>query len=294
MRQMGKCFRDRPIARCLLAVVVLLVVLGCNPGTALQPSLTPAAKATKPATRTSVVAHTATSPPPMLTATPRSETPAATPTPEPVETQPGDATPTMQPIVTATVEATATSAPAPLPSPSSTMEITCTVLPEGPFFGIWLADSTRQVALGCPTSNHPRITPVAWEVETSYQPFENGAMVWSDKIGWYEQPVIYVFYTTGEFDWYHDTYQPGDPGPEATPPAGFLVPSFGFGQLWEEHPDVQTALGWATGPETPGPGRFQLFMGGAMIWLSQRGETYVFVNGLTPTYAIETTPAFAD
>jgi len=168
------------------------------------------------------------------------------------------------------------------------------VLPEGPFLGIWQADSVRQAALGCPTSNHPRITPVAWEVATSYQPFENGAMVWSNQIGWYEQPVIYVLYATGEYGRYDDAYEPGDPGPEATPPAGLLVPALGFGKLWEEHPDIQVALGWATAPETPGPGRFQLFIGGEMIWISQRGETYVFVNVPTPTYALEITPAFVD
>jgi len=134
---------------------------------------------------------------------------------------------------------------------------------------------------------------VAWEVETSYQPFENGALLWSNNIGWYEQPVIYLLYPTGEFTRYDDGYQPGDPDPVATPPADLLVPTLGFGELWAERPDVRTALGWATAPETPGSGRFQLFIGGAMIWLSQRGETYILLNGPTPTYATEITPAFA-
>lgn len=297
MRRMGEHFAERPIARCLLAVVVFLVLSGCNLGTALQPSPTPTAEATKPVTRTPAVESVTISPTPTLTATPRPETPTATPTTEPAVTPTAAATATMDAAFAFT--ATPTSAPTPLsltpsPSPSSTTEITCAVLPEGPFLGIWQSDPTRQLALGCPTSHHPRMMPVAWEVATSYQPFENGVMVWSSKIGWYEQPAIYVLYATGEFDWYHDAYEPGDPGPEATPPAGLLAPALGFGKLWEEHPDIQAALGWATAPETPGSGRFQLFIGGNMIWLSQRGETYVLVNGVTPTYVIETTPAFAD
>jgi uncharacterized protein with LGFP repeats len=165
-------------------------------------------------------------------------------------------------------------------------------VPQGAFLAIWQSDPARQSVLGCPTSNHPRITPEAWEVLTAYQPFEHGAMIWSDHIGWYEQPVIYVLYDDGSYFRYDDTYTLGDPvsGGEI-PPLGLYEPTLGFGKVWRDNPGVRAALGWATAVEAPGAGRFQLFMGGSMIWLSQRGESFIFISD-PPTYAVETTPSF--
>jgi hypothetical protein len=115
-------------------------------------------------------------------------------------------------------------------------------------------------------------------------------MVWSDKIGWYEQPVIYVLYENGTYERYDDTYTSGDPTAGETPPSGLVRPLLGFGKVWMEHPPVRATLGWATDVEMPGPGRFQLFTGGAMIWLSQRGETVVVLND-PATYDVIDTPA---
>lgn len=135
------------------------------------------------------------------------------------------------------------------------------------------------MALGCSTSNHPRIPPEAWEVSTSYQPFERGFMIWSNQIGWYPQPVIYVVYEDRAYQRFDDTYDPAvDPsGGGETPPEGLVGPVLGFGKVWREDGGVRAGLGWATAPETPGSGRFQLFEGGDMIWLSQTDRTYVFV-----------------
>jgi hypothetical protein len=135
------------------------------------------------------------------------------------------------------------------------------------------------------------VVPQAWEVETAYQPFEHGAMVWSNQIGWYEQPVIYVLFEGGSYVRYDDTYTSGDPTAGETPPEGLLVPILGFGKVWMDHPNVRATLGWATAYESPGPGRFQLYVGGAMVWLSQRGETYVFLSD-PATYQVVTTPGF--
>lgn len=274
---------------CGLLVSLLVLSLACTPRTTLEPS--------------SDARVTATS---TLTSTPTATTPAtasATPTlmPEPSATrEPSPAPP--ETAVTAVATLTPTSTPTPEPplqKPTLTPDLTvtdmasCDVLPEGPFLDIWQSDPSRQATLGCPTSLHPRITPAAWEVETAYQPFENGAMVWSSKIGWYEQPVVYVLYPSGTYRRYEDHYQPGDPALAITPPAGLVAPSFGFGKIWDEKADVRDALGWATAPETPGAGRFQLFTNGAMLWLSQRGVTYVFATA-SSTYTIETTPGFAN
>jgi hypothetical protein len=165
-------------------------------------------------------------------------------------------------------------------------------LPEGTFLASWQSDPARQLALGCPTSNHPRIAPEAWEVQTSYQPFEYGAMIWSDHLGWYEQPVVYVLYGDGSYLRFDDTYTSDGPASgEETPPMGLLEPTLGFGKVWRDHPDVRSALGWATAAEAPGTGRFQLCLGGSMIWLSQRGEAYTLIND-PATYAVAVAPSF--
>jgi len=161
----------------------------------------------------------------------------------------------------------------------------CCTLPEGVFGTIWNNDALLQAKLSCPTSGHPRILAAAWEVQTSFQRFERGAMLWSNQIGWYGQPVIYVLHADGTFQRFNDTYAPDtDPysGGE-TPPEGLIEPALGFGKLWRGEPGVRESLGWASGEEMPGAGRFQLFFGGNMIWLSQRQETYVLLEG---TYTV--------
>jgi hypothetical protein len=133
-------------------------------------------------------------------------------------------------------------------------------------------------ALGCPTGIDPHVTPDAWEVQTAFQPFEHGMMIWSNKIGYYDRPVVYVLSENGSYQRYDDTFQDGvDPesGGEI-PPAGLFEPIRGFGKVWRENPGVRSALGWATAPEIGGPGRFQIMENGAMIWLSETGYTYVF------------------
>ncbi len=157
----------------------------------------------------------------------------------------------------------------------------CPVPPAGNFLEIWQSDPELQDELGCPTSYHPRVIPDAWQVQTSYQPFERGAMIWSNRIGWYEQPVVYVLYHT-EYPYYrrfNDTFDPEvDPiGGGETPPNGLVEPLHGFGKVWREQPGVREALGWATANEVPGEGRFQLFAGGHIVWINQTNQTYVFV-----------------
>ena len=140
------------------------------------------------------------------------------------------------------------------------------------------ANPSLSAALGCPTGINPNVTPEAWEVQTAFEPFEHGMMIWSNKIGWYEQPVIYVLYENGAYERFDDTFDENvDPesGGE-TPPAGLLEPIRGFGKVWRENPGVRSALGWATAPEAGGPGRFQIMENGEIIWLSETGQTYVF------------------
>jgi len=180
-----------------------------------------------------------------------------------------------------------TTPPATTPPPVAT-PLTCATPPTGSFLSIWQGDLTLQAALGCPTSNHPRILPEAWEVATAIQTFEHGSMVWSDHIGWYEQPVIYIIYADGTYQRFDDTFDPTvDPASGGeTPPAGLLEPVNGFGKLWRTEASVRAALGWATAAESGGPGRFQLFERGDMIWVSPTGETFVFTGGRVTVFNV--------
>lgn len=232
---------------------------------------------------------------PVLTSTPTVttvvEVPSATPAVVPAKTNPAivpSATHTVIPTSTATViqpTQTATSRPTLAASattkPSSTPEtVTCPVMPEGNFASIWQNDAVLQAGLGCPSSGHPRIEPAAWEVATSYQAFEGGLMIWSDHIGWYAQPVIYILYNNGSYQRFEDTFDGAvDPfNGNETPPNGLIEPSLGFGKVWRIQPGVRDGLGWATAAEATGVGRFELFQRGEMIWISQTNQTYIFTN----------------
>lgn len=178
--------------------------------------------------------------------------------------------------------------PPPTTPPHAATPLSCATPPTGSFLTIWQNNPTLQAALRCPTSYHPRVTPAAWEVATALQPFEQGTMLWSDHVGWYEQAVIYVIHADGTYQRFDDTFDPAtDPvnGGE-TPPAGLLEPGYGFGKLWRNEPGVRAALGWASAAEQSGPGRFETFEGGDMIYLSQTGQTYVFASGQVTIFDI--------
>jgi len=113
-------------------------------------------------------------------------------------------------------------------------------------------------------------------------------MIWSDQIGWYPQPVVYVFYDDTTYQRFEDTFDPAvDPvsGGE-TPPKGLVEPVLGFGKVWRDQPRVRQTLGWATAGETPGDGRFQMFSGGNMVWIGQTDQTYVFSDGMVYVFDI--------
>lgn len=187
-------------------------------------------------------------------------------------------TPTTPPSPTSTRMPTLAASPAVTAAPRS-LPLSCEVLPTGSFRGIWQSDAILQAALGCPTSNHPRITPTAWAVMTSYQAFERGSMIWSDHIGWYAQPIIFALYEGGLYESFQDTFDPSvDPiNSGATPPPGLLEPNLGFGKLWRQQPGVRDRLGWSKSPEMSGTGRFEMLEGGYIVWISQTNRTYAFV-----------------
>jgi len=253
------------MAQLLLMAGFVVTLIACAPqAISVPPTPTPVStKATLPA-------------PAPVSPTPLPPTPGPTATATRVPATP-TATQTRPPATPTTTRAPATATPSPLPSATP---MTCRVLPEGGFLTIWQGDPDLQATLDCPTSYQPHVIPRAWEVKTAYQPFEHGAMIWSDHLGWYPEAIVLVLYADSTFRRFDDTFDPEvDPvrGGE-TPPDDLVEPMLGFGKVWREQPAVRERLGWATADETPGVGRFQLFLGGQMIWLSQTNQTYVLVH----------------
>jgi len=176
------------------------------------------------------------------------------------------------------------------PQESAADAAVCAVLPQGGFATIWLEQPDIQSALGCPTDPHPRVKPAAWDVKTAFQPFEGGVMFWSDHVGWYEHPVIYILFTDGTYRRMDDTFNPATDAVsgDETPPDGKVVPQNGFGKVWRTESGVRAALDWATAPEQPGTGKFQQFEHGEMVYFSQTGQTVVFFTetGRAETVAV--------
>lgn len=241
----------------VLTTCLLVLFIGCA---APEPQPTPAAAIPSPSSQPSLA--------------------PSSPTPSPTVTSAATTEATTAPIATTAVTdlgRVATPTTRALPSPAL---LACPVPPTGSFNVIWKSDQTIQTALGCPNSYHPRIVPTVWEVKTSYQPFERGSMIWSDHLGWYAQPSIFVLYSDSTYHLYTDTFDPSvdSGGSGATPPAGLVAPTLGFGKVWRNELSVRDAIGWATAAEMPGSGRFALFTGGYMLWIDQTGKTYVFAE----------------
>jgi hypothetical protein len=97
-------------------------------------------------------------------------------------------------------------------------------------------------------------------------------------MGWFAQPVVYALHADATYQQFRDTFDPAvDPSDSGeTPPDDLVAPIDHFGKVWREEPGVRESLGWATSGEAPGTGRFQMFDGGEMIWISQTNQTYVF------------------
>ncbi len=269
----------RDLTRVYLVVLLLILVsLACNTGSV--PGLEPVASSPTPTPTASLTPTATPSRTPVVAATRiLSPTPARSPTP------------TLTPTFTPQASITPSFTPTDTPGPASIDAPACPP-PVGGFNLIYNSDPALREALRCPISHHPRVPPDAWEIQTAFQAYEGGMMIWISKVGWYEQKAIYLLFNDGSYQFYDDTWQEGiDPesGGEA-PPEGRIEPMRGFGKVWREHPEVRAAFGWALQPEMGGVGRIQLFEGGTMLYLSQNAQTYIFINGPPPRWQVSATP----
>jgi hypothetical protein len=67
----------------------------------------------------------------------------------------------------------------------------CLHVPDAGYRTLWSGEPELRLALGCPAEFHPRVMPQAWELETAYQVFEGGEMIWTSRqVGWYGPPTV--------------------------------------------------------------------------------------------------------
>jgi hypothetical protein len=161
------------------------------------------------------------------------------------------------------------------------------VLPKGGFGVVFEMDPGVPPAIGCPISPNAQDLPHEWIVDTRWQPFERGEMLWSAALGWeLNRPIVYVLYNDGTYQRYEDTYnQSTDPlVGELPPPSGFFEPEGSLGKVWREGPGVSARLGWATGPEIHERTFMQVFTSGEMIFVVPVRKTYVYFHGSPNTY----------
>lgn len=143
----------------------------------------------------------------------------------------------------------------------------CTRVPVRGFGTVWAEHRNVQSGLGCPQQYPPFDKEML--VQTAYQPFEHGAMLWVSRTTFVQEKLIYVFFDDGTFQQFDDTWKDGDPASgNLTPPAGLIEPVRGFGKVWREGTGarVRERLGWATKAETGGNGAYQRFQKGEMYW----------------------------
>jgi hypothetical protein len=139
-------------------------------------------------------------------------------------------------------------------------------------------------ALGCPQQ-------VAWNVPAAVQPFERGRMLWLD-LGAAGRKVVALSTMPVLFQHtYDDTWSEGETF-AADPPPNLLAPKRGFGKLWHAHSDLQTTLGWATGPEQGTQATVQPFEHGWLIRMHASDTVYA-LGPQRSNLTIITPPSFA-
>lgn len=225
---------------------------------------------------------------PSVTPTVATETPTPTATvfvPTSTPTQRPTRTPSKTPDVSASpggeeVTATAFGPVAP-----------CLILPDGIFWKVYASDPGIPSALGCTTSPPDSDeAPKAWPVESIYQPFERGHMLWLSNVGWFEGKVIYVLFDDRTYTRHDDLYDPhfddeGDEGDEGGPPVGLYEPVGALGHLWRGDYFLRKQIGYGTTRESFAETVMQMFQYGEMVYLPQVGMVFVFKRGEPNTWS---------
>lgn len=162
----------------------------------------------------------------------------------------------------------------------------CQKVPLRGFGRVWAGDRNVARTLGCPLPYPPFDKETA--INTAFEPFERGSMLFVDRTSYTREQLIYVFFDDGTFQQFDNSWKEGDPvNSGLTPPKGLFEPIRGFGKVWREGTGarVRERLGWAKAPETGGNGAYQRFDRGEMYWSSTVNKIWVLfnsVNGPSP------------
>jgi hypothetical protein len=170
--------------------------------------------------------------------------------------------------------------------------LTCQNVPMRGFGRVWAEHRNVQRGLGCPQPYPPFDREQA--VQTAYQPFEHGAMLWISRTTYTQERLIYVFFDDGTLQQFDDTWAEGQPVSHGqTPPQGRYEPVRGFGKVWFEGTGarVRERLGWATEPEKGGAGAYQRFSTGEMYWSSTVNKIWVLYGTVRDYQYPAPTPA---
>lgn len=157
----------------------------------------------------------------------------------------------------------------------------CQKVPVRGFGRVWANNRNVSRSLGC-TLPYPPFDKEA-VINTAFQPFEHGSMLFVDRTSYTHEQLIYVFFNDGTFQQFDNTWKEGDlVNSGLTPPKGLLEPIRGFGKVWREGTGarVRERLGWATAPEKGANGAYQRFDRGEMYYSASVNKIWVLFNSV--------------
>ncbi|MBI5930196.1 MAG: hypothetical protein HY862_12870 [Chloroflexi bacterium] len=170
--------------------------------------------------------------------------------------------------------------------PGGAAAITCPTQPMGGFQNIYASNPSLSAQLACPIG--PSVA-----VQTAFQSFERGTMIWVSSVGATNQSGIYVLYANNTYQRFADTWLDGvDPSSTGlvVPSPNLQEPIRGFGKVWRESGGVKDGLGWANNLEAGGSGFIQTFERGEMLYLTQTGQSYILVTGAPGVWSAVAVP----
>jgi hypothetical protein len=172
-----------------------------------------------------------------------------------------------------------------------TPALACQRVPVRGFGTVWANHRNVQNGIGCPQTFPPFDKESS--VQSAYQQFEHGSMLWISRTTFVQENLIYVFFDDGTFQQFDDTWREGQPvSGGQTPPRGLIEPIRGFGKVWREGTGarVRERLGWATAAEKGGEGAYQRFQRGEMYWSKTIDKIWVLYGTVNDVQSPAPTP----
>jgi len=146
---------------------------------------------------------------------------------------------------------------------------TCVNQPDAIFGTTWQTVPEVRDGLGCPTE-------LLQTFAGSMQLFERGLMYFRPPTGEIWAIVPSTSAGAGRF-WYVES-APESEQETLTAPEGLLVPTLGFGAVWQGVPGVRDALGFARLGEQGGELMIQRFEGGMLLLDRPAGEVFALIG----------------